>query len=574
MFDAQAVAVHLRTDRFPEVANCAADLETSTAKAACKARRRFFQCVVDRLLEPMMNDLWVIAHLDDQIEISLDRAAIVVRIVARAVRLREKIYSKLLRLGPGYSQVVSTSQLVQNATEGVEQLDIYFGGYLPQFFYSMIAPLTLFAIFVTIEWKVAAALILCVPLIPASIAAVQRYAKKRLSQYWTQYTTLGSSFLENLQGLTTLKIYQADERKQKEMDVEAEHFRKITMKVLSMQLNSIIIMDMVAFGGAALGMVLAVMSLNAGTISFAQGMVILLLSAEFFLPLRALGSFFHVAMNGMAASDRIFELLDLPEDAPRTAAMPSEFSVVGSGVDFAYEADRPILKDFSFHLPEKSFTAIVGESGSGKSTLAGILTGRCRGYAGSIRVGGTELEQLSGEHLARMITYVGFQNYLFRGTVEENLRMAKPDATETELWNALERVKIADFLRSEQGLATPVEAQGTNFSGGQRQRLALARALLHDTPIYIFDEASSNIDMESEHDIMAQIHELARTRTVLLISHRLANVAQADRIYVIESGVLAESGPHDELLAKNGVYANLWNHQHQMEQYGQKGEVA
>lgn len=495
---------------------------------------------------------------------------------SKAVRrtLREKIYSKLLRLGGSYNQQVNTSEVVQVAVEGVDQLETYFGSYLPQFFYAMLAPLTLFAYLCTVSVPSAVVLLVCVPLIPVSIAAVQTWAKKLLGKYWGQYTALGDTFLENLQGLTTLKIYQADGFKNEEMNREAEKFRKITMKVLTMQLNSIAIMDLIAYGGAALGVVMAATQFRAGRVNFAGCLLIILLSADFFLPMRQLGSFFHVAMNGMAASGKIFKLLDLPEPEQGTRTVPEDCTVVCKDLRFSYERSREILHGIDLDFPKGSFTAVVGESGCGKSTVASLLMIRKRGYAGSIQMGGVELSQISEASLMENITYISHQSYLFRGTVGENLRMGRPDASDAELWAALERVKLADFLRGENGLDTPLLEQGANFSGGQRQRLALARALLHDSPVYIFDEATSNIDVESENDIMAEIHALAGKKTTILISHRLANVTGADNIYVMEGGMVAESGKHGELLAKNGIYARLWNAQQSLEQYGREGEQA
>ena len=445
--------------------------------------------------------------------------------------LREKIYEKLLRLGVSYKEQVKTSEVVQVAVEGVDQLETYFGAYLPQFFYAMLAPLTLFAVLCFVNVPAAVVLLICVPLIPVAIAAVQTWAKKLLSKYWGQYTALGDTFLENLQGLTTLKIYQADEFKNKEMNVEAEKFRKITMKVLTMQLNSITIMDLIAYGGAALGVVMAVTQYTGNHVSLAGCLLIILLAADFFLPMRQLGSFFHIAMNGMAASDKIFRLLDLPEHKQEVSeSFPLQHDVVCSGLRFSYEPDREILHGVDLRFPQGSFTALVGESGCGKSTIAAVLMGRNRGYAGSVTVGGVDLREINESSLLRNITYVSHQSYLFKGTVRDNLRMGKPSASDDELWEVLERVHLAGFLKAEQGLDTPLLEKAGNLSGGQCQRLALARALLHDSPVYIFDEATSNIDVESENDIMAEIHKLARTKTVILISHRLANVVQADNI--------------------------------------------
>ena len=489
--------------------------------------------------------------------------------------LREKIYEKLLRLGSSYNEQVKTSEVVQVAVEGVDQLETYFGAYLPQFFYAMLAPLTLFAVLCFVNVPAAIVLLVCVPLIPIAIAAVQTWAKKLLSKYWGQYTALGDTFLENLQGLTTLKIYQADEFKNQEMNVEAEKFRKITMKVLTMQLNSITIMDLIAYGGAALGVIMAVTQYMGNHVSLAGCLRIILLAADFFLPMRQLGSFFHIAMNGMAASDKIFRLLDLPEHKQEVSeSFPLQHDIVCSNLRFSYEPDREILHGVGLQFPQGSFTALVGESGCGKSTIAAILMGRNKGYTGSVTMGGVELRKINESPLLRNITYVSHQSYLFKGTVRDNLLMGKPSATDDELWMVLKRVHLAGFLKAEQGLDTHLTEKAGNLSGGQCQRLALARALLHDSPVYIFDEATSNIDVESENDIMAEIHELARTKTVLLISHRLANVVHADNIYVLDNGSVAESGSHEELLKNHGLYEKLWNAQRELENYGKDGESA
>ena len=483
--------------------------------------------------------------------------------------LREKIYQKLLRLGSSYNEQVKTSEVVQVAVEGVDQLETYFGAYLPQFFYAMLAPLTLFIVLCFVN--VAVVLLICVPLIPVAIAAVQTWAKKLLSKYWGQYTELGDTFLENLQGLTTLKIYQADAFKQQEMNEQAEKFRKITMKVLTMQLNSITIMDLIAYGGAALGVIMAVTQYQSGGVSLEGCLLIILLAADFFIPMRQLGSFFHIAMNGMAASDKIFRLLDLEETKPEiTESFPSGHTIRCSGLSFSYEPDREILHSVDLTFPQGSFTALVGESGCGKSTLASILMGRNKGYTGSVSVGGVPLSSIQEESLLRNITYISHQSYLFKGTVRENLLMGKPGASDEELWAVLSRVNLAEFLKAEQGLDTRLLEKASNLSGGQCQRLALARALLHDSPVYIFDEATSNIDVESENDIMREIHELAKSKTVILVSHRLANVVGADHIYVLDHGIVAESGSHEELLAHHGLYERLWSAQQTLEQFGKE----
>lgn len=483
--------------------------------------------------------------------------------------LRDRIYSKLLRLGAAYREKVSTSEVVQMAAEGVEQLETYFGKYLSQLFYSLLAPVTLFAVLSFINWKASLVLLICVPLIPVSIVAVQKIAKRLLNKYWGIYTELGDSFLENLQGLTTLKIYRSDEKKAEEMDEESQRFRRITMKVLTMQLNSTSVMDMIAYGGAAVGMLVTLSEFMKGNLSVHGALMLILLAAEFFIPLRLLGSFFHIAMNGMAASDKIFALLDLPEPEQKSEWLDGmEMDIEFSGVHFSYEADREILKGVDMEFPAGSFTSIVGASGCGKSTAAAILMGRNQGYSGSVTIEGKELSDIQEESLMDQITLVSHNSYLFKGTVEDNLRMGSPDASEEEMKEALMKVNLWGFLHSQQGLQTPILEKGSNFSGGQCQRLAIARALLHDTPVYIFDEATSNIDAESEEMIMDVIHQLAQTKTILLISHRLANVVKSDRIYMMKDGSVAENGTHDQLIRQNGEYAKLYRSQMELEQYG------
>ena len=485
--------------------------------------------------------------------------------------LREAIYQKLLRLGPSYAQSTATSEIVQVACEGVEQLETYFSAYLPQLFYSLLAPITLFAVLSFFYFPAALILFICVPLIPISIALVQTFAKKLLAKYWGQYTALGDHFLENLQGLTTLKIYQTDGERHAQMNEQAEHFRRITMKVLTMQLNSITIMDLVAFGGSAAGIILAIRAYAASEIGFAACLLMILLSAEFFLPMRLLGSFFHIAMNGMAASDKIFRLLGLEEPEQKNSDVRLQDTALHfSHVGFSYDGQRNILSDVSLSIPANEMTALVGKSGCGKSTVCALAAGTREGYTGSITLGGVELSALPRDVLMRTVTTVGSSVYLFKGSVRSNLLMAKPDADDAALWAVLERVALADFLRSEQGLDTTVLERGENFSGGQRQRLALARALLHDTPVYIFDEATSNIDVESEDIIMQEIRRMAHQKTVLFISHRLANVTCADSIYAFENGEIKESGSHEELLGHDGPYRRLWTLQKQLEEVGKE----
>ena len=459
--------------------------------------------------------------------------------------LREAIYTKLLKLGAAYKEQIKTSEIVQVTVEGVDQLETYFGAYLPQFFYAMLAPLTLFLVLLRVNIPSAVVLFVCVPLIPAAIAAVQTWAKKLLSKYWGQYTALGDTFLENLQGLTTLKIYQADAFKNKEMNEESEKFRKITMKVLTMQLNSITIMDIIAYGGAALGVFFSVTQYQKGGVDLAGALLVILLSADFFIPMRQLGSFFHIAMNGMAASEKIFRFLELPEAPKKAAKFPRNAEIVCENLRFSYEAVREILKGMDLRIPRGRFVAIAGESGCGKSTVASILMGRNRGYKGTIRIGDIELSDIAESSLMQNITYISHNSYLFKGTIRENLLMGNPNATEDEMWAVLEQTNLAAFLRNEEGLDTKLAEKASNFSGGQCQRLALARALLHDSPVYIFDEATSNIDVESENDIMEQILLLAKKKSVLLISHRLANITKADMIYAMEQGEVKECGTHE-----------------------------
>ena len=482
--------------------------------------------------------------------------------------LREKIYEKLLKLGASYRESVSTSEVVQMAAEGVEQLETYFGRYLPQLFYSLLAPVTLFAFLSFADLKASLVLLVCVPLIPLSIVAVQKLAKRLLNKYWGIYTELGDSFLENLQGLTTLKIYQSDGKKAQEMDEESQRFRRITMKVLTMQLNSTSVMDIIAYGGAAVGMIVTLQEFLAGRVGIAEALMIILLASEFFIPLRLLGSFFHIAMNGMAASDKIFALLDLPLPKMGMESLAEgPLSIRITGMSFSYEEDREILKDISMEFPAESFTSLVGTSGSGKSTVAGILMGRNRGYRGSIQINGTELHQISEESLMRRLTLVSHDSYLFKGTVRENLLLGSPSASEDEMRQALEQVNLLGFLDAQEGLDTRLSERGSSFSGGQRQRLALARALLHDSTVYIFDEATSNIDMESEEPIMKVIHDLAKTKTVLLISHRLANVEASDNIYMLKDGRIIQQGTHERLMRQGGSYKELHCRQQELEQY-------
>ena len=487
-------------------------------------------------------------------------------------KMRGMIYGKLLKLGSAYRESVTTAELVQESVEGVDQLESYFGQYVPQFFYAFLAPVTLFVMFGLLgSWTVGLVLLICVPLIPGAIVMVQKIAKKLLARYWGQYTELGSTFLENLQGMTTLKTYQTDGFKNEQMNAESDKFRFVTMKVLTMQLNSIIIMDFFTYGGAAVG--IALVASKFAELGIQPALFMILMSAEFFLPMRRLGSYFHVAMNGMAASDKIFKFLQLPEPAKKPGVIENIGEIRFSDVHFSYDESREILHGIDISIPEHSFTCIVGESGCGKSTVASLLMGRNTTGSGSITIGGKNIGEISEESLMNSLTYIGHNSFFFKGTVRENLLISNPDADDEKLWSVLERCRLSEFLKAENGLDTELLENTINLSGGQRQRLALARAILHDTPFYIFDEATSSIDVESEETILGLIHEMTETKTVIMISHRLANVKDADCIYVMENGSIAEHGTHSELLKNNSVYAALWERQQELENYG-KGESA
>lgn len=485
--------------------------------------------------------------------------------------LRQKMYKKLTRMGASYSEKVSTSEVLQVFVEGVDQLELYFGKYLPQFFFAMLAPITLFAVLVFVSWKASVVLLICVPLIPLSIVAVQKIAKRLLSKYWGVYTNLGDTFLENIQGLTTLKVYQADERKNVEMNEKAEEFRRITMKVLTMQLNSVSVMDIVAYAGSAVGVVIAIIQVKNGTITLPQAFLIIMLAADFFLPLRLLGSFFHVAMNGMAASDKLFKLLDTKEDE-HGAEIPENLDgdIEIKDLSFSYDGEKTVLNDISITFKKHELISIVGESGCGKSTLASLLCGTTKGYIGSITIGGVEIKDIDEKTLMNNITAVNFNSYIFAGTVRENMLIADKSASDEKMIQALKMVNLWSFLSEQDGLDTKLNQQGSNFSGGQRQRLAIARALLHNTPIYVFDEVTSNIDAESENDIMTVIHNMAKIKTVILISHRLENVVGSDKILLLDKGKIEESGTHSELMSLNKKYKLMYSTQAELEKYAKE----
>lgn len=485
--------------------------------------------------------------------------------------LRERIYRKALDLGSSYVSNVSTSEIVQMSSEGIEQLENYFGSYLPQFFYSLLAPITLFIFLAPLDLLVASILLICVPLIPISIILVQKFAKKLLNKYWGQYTTLGDSFLENLQGLTTLKIYQADKMRHEKMNQEAENFRKVTMKVLIMQLNSISVMDLIAYGASALGIVVAIHQMVLGRLTLAEGFIIIILSAEFFLPLRLLGSYFHIAMNGMASSEKIFKFLDLSSSLDGDYEIQKGDCVELNDVFFKYD-EKQVLQNINLKIEKGKLIALLGESGSGKSTITALLQRRIKPDKGTIKVDSLHSTNIKKESLMKHITLVNLTSYVFKGTVKENLLIAKQDATDRELWDILEKVDLKNHFEKQDGLQTQLHEKGSNLSGGQNQRLVLARALLHNSEIYIFDEATSNIDSESENKVLDLIYQLAKEKAVLLITHRLKNAMNASEIIILEEGRIIGRGKHEELLVHNNKYKCYWKTQSELENLGMVNE--
>ena len=544
--------------------------------------------------------------------------------------LRERLYRKMLALGPSYSSRVRTSDVVQSAGEGIDQIQSFFELFLPQLFYAVLAPVTLFAVLMPVNIPAAVVLLVCAPLIVLVVGVVAMSAARAFKRYWGKYTDMGAAFLDNMQGLETLKAFDADERAAADMDEKAEAFRVMTMQVLQIQLRSLTAMDAVAYGGTAAGIGVAVWQFLVGGVDMAGAMIVVFLSASFFLPLRQLGSYFHVAMNGMTSTKRIFALLDAPEPARGDAGLPGDgrdltvtFNAVGyryadaancadtdsdtsqvplsaddsTGTDSDTSATAtalpaPALTDVSFTARPGTLTAIVGESGSGKSTTAALLAGTLAGYEGSITLsvgaainGATpdpaelgaidlqsvELRDLSADAMTSAVSLVSSRSHLFAGTLRENLLMAAPEAADDELWAALELTHIADFVREQpEGLDMPIAPDAANLSGGQRQRLAIARALLRNTPIYVFDEATSSVDAESEAVILDTIRELAQSATVIMITHRMANAVTADQVVVFDHGRVAETGTHAALMARGGVYADLFRAQQVIEHVGHR----
>lgn len=484
-------------------------------------------------------------------------------------KLRVAVYKKILALNNHYSEVLSMASLTQLMSEGVEQLETYFGKYLPQFFYSMLAPITLFIVLCQVDFKAALVLFICVPLIPLSIVLVQKFAKRLLSKYWGLYGNLAERFLDNVSGLTTLKGYCGDASKHQEMNEEAQRFRSITMKVLVMQLNSISIMDLVAYGGAALGIIFSLLSYYDNKIDLGQTFMMIMLSAEFFIPLRLLGSFFHIAMNGNAASEKIFKLLDTPVSDNKTLALGKINEIELSNLTFAYKQDN-VLENINLKINEPGIYGVVGSSGSGKSTIAKLLLGYFDHYQGSLTYNGLQVKEINHHDLMMQITLVEHNPYIFAGTVRSNLLDGNCYASDEQLMAVLEKVNLLNYFKELDGLDSEIEERGNNLSGGQKQRLSIARALLHDSGVYIFDEATSNIDIESEEIIMQVIEAMKKDKIVILISHRLANVVNCKCNYVFSHGKLIGNGSHDQLMQENQEYHQLVKTQQEIENYGGK----
>ena len=479
--------------------------------------------------------------------------------------LRQKIYDKIIKLGVRTTDNMSMAGLTQLSMEGVEQLDLYYSAYIPQFFYAMIAPIILFVVTVRINWAVALVLLACVPLIPMSIIAVSRYAKKIFAKYWGKYTSMGDSFLDSVQGLKELKIFQTDAAQNIKMNETSEEFRKITMKVLVMQLASTTIMDMVAYGGAGLGIALTIHAVVNGSLSAYAALFLILVAVDFFLPLRAFGSAFHIAMNGASAGNKILSLLAQPDPVWGSETVDGT-DITVKDVTFSYDGTRDVLKHASMNFGSTGMCAIVGESGSGKSTVVNLLLGAYHPQQGSILVGNKPLETLSRESYYSHISVVSYNTYIFNETIRQNFMLAKVDVTEDEIFDALKKVNLYDFIIDDGGLDKVITEDAANISGGQKQRLALAINLVANKDIYIFDEATSNIDIESEAIIMNNIKELSKEKSVIVISHRLANVIAADTIYYIEDGEVKEYGTHNNLMNMHEGYAKLYTTQKRLEE--------
>lgn len=478
--------------------------------------------------------------------------------------LREKLYNKIIELGFADIAGIGNAGLTEVAIEGVEQLDLYFSSYIPQFFFAMLAPVILFLICVWINYKTALVLICCVPLIPISIVAVSKYAKKIFAKYWGKYISMGDTFLDSVLGLKELKIFDADAMQHKKINASAEEFRKITMKVLVMQLASTTIMDLVAYGGAGVGVAVTLLSVKNGSLMPIYGLFLSLVAVDFFLPLRAFGSAFHVAMNGASAGRKINSILNMPNPVWGNDKL-DDLNIKLNNVYFSYDGKRDVLKNINMEFKNNSLTAIVGKSGCGKSTVVNMLIGALRPHDGNILVGDKPLYNLERKDWYEHLAVVSYNTYIFNESVRDNFKLAKNDVTDEEIYEALEMVNLKNFIVQNGGLEKVIAEGASNISGGERQRLALAIAIVAKKDIYVFDEATSNIDIDSEAIIMENIKKLSLSKNVIVISHRLQNVIDADNIYYMEDGVILESGSHKKLIENKKGYANLYNTQHELE---------
>lgn len=478
--------------------------------------------------------------------------------------LREQVYNKIVELGINSTDEMNMAGLTQVAIEGVEQLDLYYSSYIPQFFYAMIAPMILFFISVFIDWKVALVLICAVPLIPISIVGVSKYAKRIFAKYWQKYTSMGDGFLDSVQGLKDLKIFQADKHQHQAMNAQSEEFRKITMKVLVMQLASTTIMDLIAYGGAGVGIVVCLNSVINGSLDWYNGLFLMLISVDFFLPLRAFGSSFHVAMNGASAGSKIIDLLNKPNPMWGKKEI-TNLNLELDHFTFSYDGEKNILNDVTIKFPEKGMVSIVGESGSGKTSVVKALSGQINLESDSVKIGGFPLHDYSRQSLFDNLGIVSFNTYIFHDTILNNFRLANPNVNVAEINAALKEVNLYDFIIENGGIDKIIEEDSVNISGGQSQRLALAINLVSNKSIYIFDEATSNIDSESEMIIMKTLKKLSSDKLVIMITHRLSNAVNSKIIYYMENGMVKESGTHKDLVEKKASYYNLYTSQEKLE---------
>jgi len=479
--------------------------------------------------------------------------------------LRSRVYSKILLLGLRGDDEFSQSTLTQTSIEGIEQLDLYYSNYIPQFFYAMIAPFILFLITVWIDYRVSLLLICSVPLIPISIVIVSKYAKRIFKKYWGKYTQMGDVFLDSLEGMKELKVLEADGRQHQKINESAEEFRKVTMKVLVMQLASTTIMDLVAYGGAGVGITLALLSTLYRGLNPVGALFLILIAIEFYLPLRAFGSSFHVAMNGLSAGKKILTLLN-KEEVKRGDKKIDNYEIRLENVSFSYNKEKEVLKHINIDFKEKGLHALVGKSGCGKSTIVNLIIGTYKDIDGEIKVGNHSLFDISKEDYYSNVSFVSTDTHIFNMSIRENFKFAKDDVTDDEIKDALRKVNLLNLIDNEEGLDKNILEDSNNISGGERQRLALAINLVSNKNIYIFDEATSNIDIDSEKIIMDNIKEISKTKNVILISHRLENVVNADDIYYLEDGEIKEEGTHDSLMKLDKGYASLYKTQKALEE--------